>query len=130
MIALDTNTLARYLLKDDLAQYRAALSMLGRRTAYTAPLSVFLELVWVLAVNGCSRQEISKGLRSILGLTNFHPPQADALAWTLKCFDEGMDFTNALHLALSKGADEFKTFDRDLVKTAARVGAFPKAAIV
>jgi len=57
MIALDTNTLARYLLKGDLAQYRAALSLLGKRQAHTAPLSVFLELVWVLEVNDCSRQE-------------------------------------------------------------------------
>lgn len=130
MIALDTNTLARYLLKDDLAQYRAALSMLGRRTAYTASFSVFLELVWVLEVNDCSRQEISKGLRCILGLPNFQPPQADALAWTLKWFNEGMDFADALHLALSKDADEFRTFDRDLIKTAARVGAFPKTATV
>ena len=130
MIALDTNTLARYVLKDDLAQYRAALSLLGKRQAHTAPLSVFLELVWVLEVNDCSRQEISKGLRCILGLPNFHPPQADALAWTLRWFDEGMDFADALHLALSKDAEEFRTFDRDLIKTAARTGARPKAVAV
>lgn len=47
MIGLDTNILARYLLRDDEAQYQVAASLLKERQTYTAPPSVILELVWV-----------------------------------------------------------------------------------
>jgi len=56
MIALDTNVLARYLLNDDAGQARAAAHLLARKQTFTAPLTVMLELVWVLKVNGCARE--------------------------------------------------------------------------
>jgi predicted nucleic-acid-binding protein len=52
MIALDTNILARLLLRDDGDQYQRAVSLLGDGRAYTAPPTVLLELVWVLGNNG------------------------------------------------------------------------------
>lgn len=73
MIALDTNILARFLLKDDEKQYRTAVSLLQKKQEYTAPPSVLLELVWVLQVNDCTRDEIVKGLRALFGLPNFKP---------------------------------------------------------
>lgn len=62
MMALDTNILARFLLKDDEKQYRTAVSLLRKKQAYTAPRSVLLELVWVLQVNDCAREEIVSGV--------------------------------------------------------------------
>ena len=48
MIALDTKVLARLLLKDDAAQYKRVRQLLSQAQDYTAPVTVMLELVWVL----------------------------------------------------------------------------------
>jgi predicted nucleic-acid-binding protein len=130
VIALDTNVLARYLLKDDAAQHRAALALFGRREAFTAPVSVMQELVWVLSVNDCGRSEIAKGLRLLLGLPNFKPQDIDALLYALKWYEEGMDFDDALHLASSARCAAFATFDRPLSKRARRLGAFPPVTLL
>ena len=61
MIALDTNILARYLLGDEPAQAKAAATLLAEEKDFTVPPTVMLELVWVLKVNGCSREDIVRG---------------------------------------------------------------------
>ena len=66
MIAVDTNVLARYLLNDDLEQAQASARLLAGRERIDVPLSVWLELVWVLQINGCGKTEIIKGLRHII----------------------------------------------------------------
>lgn len=125
MIALDTNILARYLLRDDEAQFERVCALLNVDDHYTAPLSVILELVWVLRVNGCERAEIDKGLRLLIGLPNFKPANPTALLHALKWYADGMDFADALHLALSDQEQEMVTFDRDFAKVVGQVGAFP-----
>lgn len=62
-----------------------------------------------------SREEISKGLRALLGLPNFKPKEFESLSCALGWFDEGMDFADALHLALSLRDTGFCTFDKALV---------------
>ena len=52
MIAVDTNVLARLLLRDDEAQYRKVVKLFGDGRDYTAPVTVMLELVWVLESYG------------------------------------------------------------------------------
>ena len=54
MIALDTNLLARLLLRDDTRQHVRVMQLLAGQQNFTAPVSVMLELVWVLEVNDCS----------------------------------------------------------------------------
>jgi len=68
MIGLDTNILARYLLNDDPVQAEAAETLLSSGERYFAPVTVWLELVWVLECYDCSREEIAKALRHLLGL--------------------------------------------------------------
>lgn len=70
MIALDTNILARFLLRDDEKQYRTAVSLLQKPQEYTAPPSVVLELVGMLKINDCTREEIVLGLRDAPGPNN------------------------------------------------------------
>jgi len=60
MIALDTNILARYLLNDSPAQADIAEKLLRGSEPCTAPITVFLELVWVLESCDCERAEIGK----------------------------------------------------------------------
>lgn len=126
MIALDTNILARYLLKDDAGQFKKAKALLAGPKEFTAPISVMLELVWVLRVNDCDRAEITRALRLLIGLPNFKPHHPTALLYALKWFEEGMDFADALHLAMCDQDEAMTTFDRDFAKMAKKSGAFPE----
>ncbi|GAB6042844.1 type II toxin-antitoxin system VapC family toxin [Endothiovibrio diazotrophicus] len=129
MIALDTNILARYLLNDDPEQAEAATRLLSRKETFTAPPTVLLELAWVLKVNGCERDDIAKGLRALLGLPNFRPKAFEAICYALHWFEQGMDFGDALHLALSDD-ETFFTFDKALGKHAANLGAVPPVKVL
>lgn len=125
MIALDTNILARYLLNDPPTQADIAEKLLHGTEPCTAPITVFLELVWVLESCDCERAEIGKSIRLLCGLNNFKPQHLDALAYALHWYDKGMDFGDAVHLAMSAKETGFKTFDKAFVKIARNAGAYP-----
>lgn len=128
MIAVDTNVLARLLLKDHEGQYRAAVALFSKKQDYTAPPTVMLELVWVLQTRGHARQDIVESLRLLLGLANFKPMQGEALGMALEWYEAGMDFGDALHLALSGSAKGMVSFDRALGRQAKKLGASPPVA--
>ena len=130
MIAVATNVLARYLLTDDRKQAGLASTLLEGRSRFTAPPTVILELVWVLESCECTRAEVAAGLRLLFGLPNFKPKESEALWFALAYYEQGLDFGDALHLALSAKDDGFVTFDRALVKQAEKVGTMPRAAEV
>lgn len=118
MISLDTNILARFLLKDDAVQFKLARELLARPETYTVPPTVMLELVWVLESYNCTRQEVLRSLRMLLGLPNFKPKSFEALCHAIKWYEAGMDFGDALHLAMSTGDDAFVSFDKAFGKIA------------
>jgi predicted nucleic-acid-binding protein len=93
---------------------------------WSAPLTVFLELVWVLEAKGLTKDNIARGLRALLGLPNFQTRDPHALAQGLTWYEQGLDFADALHLAQSGDADRFVSFDRRLSKRAQALGATPK----
>lgn len=130
MIALDTNILARYLLNDDPEQSKLATRLLAQDRDYTASPTVILELVWVLKVNACTREEITRGLRLLLGLPNFKPREFEALCYAIRWHEEGMDFGDALHLAMSADDDGFCTFDKAFGKLAGNIGAMPEVKVL
>ncbi len=130
MIALDTNLLARLLLRDDKRQHARVVQLLAGQQDFTAPVSVMLELVWVLEVNDCSAADIVRGLNLLLGLPNFKPRQADALRQALQGYAQGLDFADALHLALSHGSQELATFDRAFARKAGKLGLLPPVVAV
>lgn len=125
MIAVDTNVLARYLLKDDVEQAEFSARLLAGRELIDIPLSVWLELVWVLQSNDCGKPEIVKGLRHVIGLPSVRPRALDVFLTALGWYEEGMDFGDALHLAMSAGNERFASFDKAMKKTAATIGASP-----
>ncbi len=125
MIGLDTNILARFLLKDDTAQYRTAAALLNENRTFTAPPSVLLELVWVLESEDCDPKAVSRALRQLFALPNFKPLEFDTVLRALTWYEAGMDFGDALHLATSTraGLTEFLTMDKAMAKRAHREGA-------
>lgn len=125
MISLDTNILARYLLNDSPAQAEKTEKLLHGSEPCTAPVTVFLELVWVLESCDCERIDIAKSIRLLCGLENFKPQQLDVLAYALRWYEGGMDFGDALHLAMSAKESAFKTFDKAFVKSAQTLEAYP-----
>jgi predicted nucleic-acid-binding protein len=130
MISLDTNILARFLLRDDAAQFKQARELLSRAETFTAPPTVILELVWVLESYDCTREEILHGLRALLGLPNFKPKSFEALCHAIKWYEAGMDFGDALHLALSEGDDVFVSFDKMFWKIAAQHDTAPAVQVL
>ena len=118
MIALDTNILARLLLADDAAQLARVKILLGKKQIYTAPVTVMLELVWVLEASDCTAADIERGINLLLGLPNFKPAHLEELKQALVWYAQGLDFADALHLALSGEVGRFTTFDRKLVQLA------------
>lgn len=130
MIALDTNLLARLLLRDDKKQHARVVALLASKQDFAAPVTVMLELIWVLEVNGCNTDEIVRGLHLLLGLPNFKPQQADALRQALLGYGQGLDFADALHLALSHSSQELTTFDKAFARKAGKLGLVPMVVAV
>ena len=126
MIALDTNILARYLLDDEPAQARAARRLLADAKAeYWIPVTVVLELAWVLRKSDAPRAVIMDRLRDLLSLRNVRAQNADLVFQALRWAAQGMDLADALHLVLSGKAERFATFDEALVKQARKLGVQP-----
>ena len=126
MTALDTNLLARLLLQDGTAQHARVKALLATNQVFTAPMTVLLQLVWVLEANDCSATDIASGLTLLLGLPNFKPEQAGAVRAAIHGYAQGMDFAGTLHLALSGDSDAFMTLDKAFVRKAGKLGARPR----
>jgi predicted nucleic-acid-binding protein len=126
LIALDTNILARYLLDDEPAQARAARRLLADAKAeYWIPVTVVLELAWVLRKGDAPRSVVMERLRDLLSLRNVRVQNADLVFQALRWSAQGMDLADALHLVLSGKAERFATFDEALVKQARKLGVQP-----
>ena len=123
MIALDTNVVVRLLVDDDPGQTLRARKLLESRTTLLLP-TVLLETEWVLrGAYGIGRPAIAASLRKLLGLPNIALGNAAAVAHALAWFEAGLDFADALHLALAGDAEGFVTFDARLAKRARRITA-------
>jgi predicted nucleic acid-binding protein len=102
-----------------------AVRLLGDGRDYTTPPTVILELAWVLGSYGIAKTEITKSLRALLGLANFKPSQSAEIAVAVAMCEAGLDFADALHLALSDGNDTLLTFDERFVGRAQQLGTTP-----
>ena len=119
MIALDTNVLARFLLADDAAQHEIARRLIEDETrTYWVPVTVVLELSWVLKGRGVPGSAAAEAIGSLGMLPNVRMQSADAVATASRATKDGFEFADALHLAMSQKAEQFLTFDRRLVRQA------------
>lgn len=118
MIAVDTNVVVRLLVGDDREQSRRARALFEKQTVLVVP-TVLLEAEWVLrGAYDLKRSSIVSALRKLLGLENVQLGNAQAIAAALEWFEAGLDFADALHLALATDAEEFVTFDARLARRA------------
>jgi predicted nucleic acid-binding protein len=129
MIGVDTNLLARFLLKDEPAQYRRAVAALEGGEELYIPVTVLLELAWVLSIRDATREEIVASLRAILALPHARPQHPEAVRKALGWAAKGMDIADALHLALCDKAARFLTFDDAFARRASKIGANPPISV-
>jgi len=119
MIAVDTNILVRAILGDDPKQSPLARKTIENARDIMVPITVLIELAWVLKSAGWSRNQIYQGLCTLALQPTIHLDRsAEALA-ALDDYKAGpADFADylALHLARALGARKLRTFDRKLAK--------------
>ncbi len=118
MIGLDTNMLVRLCLDDDPTQAQAVERLLDSGELCSAPTTVMLELVWVLQNKGFQRTDVAQALMRLCALPNFVAQDMEALENAVESYAQGLDFADALHLALSQAFDALYTFDRAFAKKA------------
>jgi predicted nucleic acid-binding protein len=127
MIGLDTNILARFLLADDVGQHDAARRLLDDAAcSYWVPVTVVMELSWVLKGRGVPGPVAARAIADLALLPNMRMQSAEAIAVAARAAEDGFEFADALHLAMSRKVDQFLTFDRQLARRC-RAGshAFP-----
>jgi predicted nucleic-acid-binding protein len=121
MLAVDTNLVVRLLANDDAAQTRRAAALFFNEQIFI-PKTVLLEAEWVLRFSyELPPKIILQALRNIIGLPNVIMEQQHEIAEALDGFERGLDFADALHLAGSRRAGRFATFDKKLIKRAEKL---------
>ena len=121
MIALDTNVLVRFFVRDDPSAYGMAEALLTSKNVSVSP-TVVLETEWVLRSSyEFSKADVHSALAALLALPNVLVQERQAVMSALEWSGSGLDFPDALHLALAGTAKDFATFDTDLIRKAARL---------
>ena len=115
--SIDTNVLARFIVRDQAAQAEAATQILKADVLLTP--TVLLETVWLLASRyGMPRPLVSARLADVVGLSNVTVRDEPLVIWALERLRDGADFADMLHLVESRDARVFATFDKQLAKRA------------
>lgn len=116
MIAVDTNIVVRYAVKDDPVQTQLATSFLRDNQCRLLP-TVVLESVWVMGSKrgyALAPVTVAERVRHIAGLPTVQVEQAAEIARALDWYEAGMDFADALHLALAGRSIGLATLDRGI----------------
>lgn len=117
MRAVDTNVIARALMRDDPVQTVLADDVLA--TEAFVPITVVLEAGWLLGSRyRLSRSDVATALRALLDMPNVAVESPTAVAWALSRFAEGGDLADLIHLVSARGASAFLTFDRSIAEVA------------
>lgn len=133
MLALDTNVLARYYVREagasraTLAQAEAARRIVEGGGELFVAKTVLLELEWVLrGVYGLARKDILRAFEHMLGLPSIEVEDRAAVEGALANLRAGFDFADALHHASSRSCVAFLSFDaRRFARKARRMALTP-----
>jgi predicted nucleic-acid-binding protein len=118
MKAIDTNIVLRLIIDDDPAQ--AALAARTVRDAVFIPITVLLEVAWVLgSVYEQDRTHCAEALLRLLDVPTVMVEDEATVRWALERYrDHGADIADMLHLVAARSAAAFVTFDRKLTAQA------------
>ena len=121
MIALDTRIVVRLLMNDDEIQARVAYRLIASHDV-SVTLAVLMETEWVLrTVYRFSKSRILDAMKGLSGLERMTFDDPVGAETALRAFENGIDFSAAVHLAQARTARSFATFDKDVVKKAAKL---------
>lgn len=125
MVAVDTSVLVRLLVGDDPAQSASSRTLFATSSIHIAD-TVWLETEWVLrAAYGLHPADVCEAFRRLCGLGNVTVSDANRLAQIITWHEAGLAFADAFHVATSRGAAAFVTFDAALVKRAKKITDLP-----
>lgn len=123
MIALDTNVILRYLLRDDPKQAKKAKALVDRldqdeERAYVSDV-VLCEVVWVLkSAYGFGRDQIGAVLRQLIAARQLTFDSTDRLLRAIRAFETGKgefaDYVIREH-GRDAGCEAVRTFDKALL---------------
>ena len=100
MRAVDTNVVVRFLTRDDPAQASRAKAVIEAGDVFVGT-TVLLETEWVLrSVYGFAREDVARALGALAGLPGVSVESPVLFGEALQRTESGMDFADALHLAL------------------------------
>ena len=125
MRAIDADVLVRFLVADDPDQALRARKIVAAERLFV-PVTVLLETDWVLrSAYRFAPMLVTDTLRRLVGLPNIVVQHATEVARALDCAAKGMDFADALHLALCADCVDFISFDQSLARNAADLPTLP-----
>ena len=117
-IAVDTNVLVRAAVRDDPAQSRAAIRLMGRAKTVAIALPSLCEFGWVLrSVYGFRPPDINTAIRALLAADNVETNRP-AVEAGLATLNAGRDFADGVIAYEGRwlGAETFVSFDRKAVE--------------
>jgi predicted nucleic-acid-binding protein len=126
LLAVDTNLLVRLVTNDDPEQAERAAAAVDGGEGFFVPLSVSLELEWVL--RGAYRLGVDQVVRAFEGLLSvraLHFEQEAMVRKALYRHRQGLDFADALHHLAAADCDALLSFDAQLIAAVRRLGLEP-----
>lgn len=125
-LALDTNLLVRLLTNDDPEQARRVADLIDASSACFVPITVVLELEWVLrGAYQLPRETIIHALRGLIAIRHLHLEQEEQVLKALEAYGQGLDFADALHRLRSEGCAALVSFDHAFVRKAGELSLTP-----
>jgi predicted nucleic-acid-binding protein len=129
MIAVDTNVIVRLYVdpvnaNESDVQRKKALALFSSESLIFVPITVVLELAWVLqSFYEFSAQNLRDVLTHLTGLPNVEVERWAEVNKAAELACQGLDIADVLHATLSAHAEKFVTFDdKKLARRAKRLG--------
>jgi predicted nucleic acid-binding protein len=122
MVVLDTNLLVRLATNDAPRERGAVTDLLGENECRISK-TVLLETEWVLRSRyGYTNQQFADFSDHLLAFSTVFVEDESVVRLAVDSARAGLDFADAMHLAVAIAADEvFYTFDRKLFRKASRI---------
>ena len=116
MIAIDTNIIVRFLTQDDDVQYEKAYEIF-RKNEIVIPDTVIQETEWVLRYSYTfNPSDVCDAFRKLFGLENVHLQNPYLVLLAIEWYENGLGFSDAIHLAQSQHVSRLVTFDSKFIK--------------